>query len=191
MSFNMDDYVDVAERIRLAKEIYPDMRLQPANPAVPYVIEEIQGVTYIVYTAAFYRDATDLLPGIAAAWEQVPGTTPYTRGSELMNAETSAWGRAIIAATGMATKKIASKEEVRQAQGRVERWTATDKSPEVDGWSTVVSESTHGGHSSPGGNPKCAHGEMKWWAPKDKPDAGSYYCPLPKDSPGKCDRVKA
>jgi len=41
MSFNMDDYVDVAERIRLAKETYPDMRLQPANPAVPYVIEEI------------------------------------------------------------------------------------------------------------------------------------------------------
>ena len=191
MSFNMDDYVDVAERIRMAKELYPDMRLQPANPAVPYVIEEIQGVTYIVYTAAFYRDATDLLPGIAAAWEQVPGTTPYTRGSELMNAETSAWGRAIIAATGMATKKIASSEEVRQAKGRIESWSAKDKSLEVDGWSTVPGNSGHESHPETGGDPTCKHGAMKWWAPKDKPDAGMWYCPLPKDSPGKCDRVKA
>ena len=191
MSFNMDDYVDVAERIRLAKEMFPEMRLQPANPAVPYVIEEIAGQTFIVYTAAFYRDATDLLPGIGCAWELIPGATPYTKGSELMVCETSAWGRAIVAATGMATKKIASSEEVRQAKGRIESWTTKDKSLEVDGWSTVVSESTHGGHSSSGSDPKCAHGAMKWWAPKDKPDAGMWYCPLPKDSPGKYDRVKA
>ena len=191
MSFNMDDYVDVAERIRLAKEMFPDMRLQPANPAVPYVIEEIAGQTFIVYTAAFYRDATDLLPGIGCAWELIPGATPYTKGSELMVCETSAWGRAIVAATGMATKKIASREEVRQAQGRIESWTAKDKSLEVDGWSTVVSEPGLPSDSQTRGNPKCAHGEMKWWSPKDKPDAGMWYCPLPKDSPGKCDRVKA
>ena len=191
MSFNLDDYVDVAERIRLAKEQYPDMRLQPANPAVPYVIEEIAGQTFIVYTAAFYRDATDLLPGIGCAWEIIPGATPYTKGSELMVCETSAWGRAIVAATGMATKKIASKEEVQQARERIERWTAADKSPEVDGWSTVPDLPRVPGDSQTGGDPKCAHGAMKWWAPKDKPDAGMWYCPLPKDAPGKCERVKA
>jgi len=191
MSFNLDDYVDVAERIRMAKEIFPDMRLQPANPAVPYVIEEIAGQTFIVYTAAFYRDATDLLPGIGCAWEIIPGATPYTKGSELMVCETSAWGRAIVAATGMATKKIASKEEVQQARGRIERWTAADKSPEVDGWSTVPDLPRISSDSQTGGDPKCAHGAMKWWAPKDKPDAGMWYCPLPKDAPGKCERVKA
>jgi len=190
MSFNLDDYVDVAERIRMAKELYPDMRLQPANPAVPYVIEEIAGQTFIVYTAAFYRDATDLLPGIGCAWEIIPGATPYTKGSELMVCETSAWGRAIVAATGMATKKIASKEEVQQARGRIERWTAADKSLEVDGWSTVPDLPRVPGDSQTGGDPKCAHGAMKWWAPKDKPDAGMWYCPLPKDAPGKCERVK-
>lgn len=187
----MDDYVDVAERIRLAKEMFPDMRLQPANPAVPYVIEEIAGQTFIVYTAAFYRDATDLLPGIGCAWELIPGATPYTKGSELMVCETSAWGRAIVAATGMATKKIASREEVRQAQGRIESWSATDKSPEVDGFSAVPGSQGYATNTQTGADPKCAHGPMKWWAPKDKPDAGSYYCPLPKDSPGKCERVKA
>jgi hypothetical protein len=190
MSFNMDDYVDVAERIRLAKELYPEMSLQPANPLAPFTIEEIQGITYVCYVAAFYRDPADPTPGIGVAWEVVPGTTPYTRGSELMNAETSAWGRAILA-VGLPSKKVASREEVQQAKGRLESWTAKDKSPEMDGWSTVPDNPGHESNSQTRGNPKCAHGEMKWWSPKDKPDAGSYYCPLPKDAPGKCDRVKA
>jgi hypothetical protein len=52
------------------------------------------------------------------AWEPVPGKTPYTRGSELMVAETSAWGRA-LAAIGIATNKsVASAEEVRSARER-------------------------------------------------------------------------
>ena len=118
MSFDLSEYVDVAERIKIAKELYPEISLQPANPSVPYVIEEIQGSTYVIYTAAFYRDPNDLIPGIGCAWEVIPGTTPYTRGSELMVAETSAWGRAIVA-VGISSKKIASKEEVVNAQNRV------------------------------------------------------------------------
>lgn len=190
MSFDLSEYVDVAERIRLAKELYPEMSLQPANPLVPFTIEEIQGVTYVCYVAAFYRDPADATPGIGVAWEVVPGSTPYTRGSELMNAETSAWGRAILA-VGLPSKKVASREEVQQAKTRLESWSAKDKSPEVDGWSTVPDLSGHGANPQTGADPKCAHGAMKWWAPKDKPDAGMWYCPLPKDSPGKCERVKA
>lgn len=46
-----------------------------------------------------------------------PGRTPYTLGSELMNAETSAWGRAIIAVGAADSKKgISSAEEVRNRQ---------------------------------------------------------------------------
>ena len=49
------------------------------------------------------------------AWEPIPGPTPYTKDSELMNAETAAWGRAIIAA-GIPSKKIASSQEVQARQ---------------------------------------------------------------------------
>ena len=111
----MDDYVDVAERIRLVKEKYPDAVFQPSNPAKPYEIIEVAGTTFIVYTAALYRDPFDACPAIATAWEEVPGRTPYTKGSELMNAETSAWGRCAIA-LGIPSKKIASVEEIK---GRV------------------------------------------------------------------------
>lgn len=112
MSFSMDEYVDVAERIRLVKEKYPDAVFQPSNPAKPYEIIEVAGTTFVVYTAALYRDPFDACPAIATAWEEVPGRTPFTKGSELMNAETSAWGRCAIA-LGMPSKKIASAEEVR------------------------------------------------------------------------------
>jgi hypothetical protein len=50
-----------------------------------------------------------------------PGRTPYTKGSELQNAETSAWGRAIVAVGAADTKKgIASSEEVRNRRGEQE-----------------------------------------------------------------------
>jgi hypothetical protein len=65
-----------------------------------------------------YRTPDDGRPGIGTAWEPVPGRTPYTRGSEVQNLETSAWGRA-IAALGVATKAgIATAQEVEGAQAR-------------------------------------------------------------------------
>lgn len=66
---------------------------------------------FVVYTAAAYRHPDDPCPGIGVAWEPLPGLTPYTHNSEVMNAETSAWGRAIVA-VGAADAK-ASAEEVR------------------------------------------------------------------------------
>jgi len=105
----MDDYVDVAERIRQFKERYPEGSLQSLiKPKRWYFGEQI----YVVYCAAAYRTPDDPRPGIGWAWEPVPGPTPFTRDSELMNAETSAWGRAIVA-LGFETKKIASANEVR------------------------------------------------------------------------------
>lgn len=109
----LDDYVDVAERIRQFRELHPEGSLQPANPAEPYQIVEVGGSTFIVYVAAAYRTPDDPRPGIGVAWEPIPGKTPYTRDSELMNAETSSWGRAIVAALAADTKKIATLDEVR------------------------------------------------------------------------------
>lgn len=107
MSFNLDEYVDVSERIRQFAEKFPEGSLQ----------SEIEFVSGGVLCKAFaYRTAADERPGIGHAFEPIPGKTPYTRDSETMNAETSAWGRAIVA-LGFETKKIASANEVRARQG--------------------------------------------------------------------------
>jgi hypothetical protein len=108
-----DDYVDVAERIRIFRDKYPEGSLQPVNPGKPFDIIEIGNKCFIAYTAAAYRHPGDTLPGVAVAWEPFPGPTQFTRDSELMNAETSAWGRAIMAALAADSKRIASLDEVR------------------------------------------------------------------------------
>lgn len=110
--FSMDDYVDVAERIRLFAERFPDGCLQSELEALRNAEGGIEGW----FCRAFaYRSAEDERPGMGHAYEPVPGKTPYTRDSEAMNAETSAWGRAIIA-LGFPTKKIASRQEVTARQ---------------------------------------------------------------------------
>lgn len=127
--FKMDDsYVTVAERIIEFREKYPKGSLQPWNFAEPYRLELVNGNQCFVVVAAAYRDADDTRPGIGMAYEPVPGATPYTRGSELQNAETAAWGRAIVAVLAADTKRgIASREEVRV---QLERTTANE--PEVN-----------------------------------------------------------
>lgn len=113
-NFNLDpDYVTVAERIVEFRNKYPEGSLQPWNPAAPYTIELINGNPNFVVVAAAYRTPDDTRPGIGMAYEPIPGSTPYTRGSELQNAETAAWGRAIVATLAADTNKgIATKEEV-------------------------------------------------------------------------------
>lgn len=113
----LNDYVDVAARIAEFRGKYPEGSLQPLDLTQPYRVETIGDKTYIVVVAAAYRSPGDQRPGIGMAYEQWPGRTPYTRDSELQNAETSAWGRAIVAALAADTKKgIASAEEVRNRQ---------------------------------------------------------------------------
>jgi hypothetical protein len=108
------DYVDVAERIVEFRTKYPEGSLQPADLGKPYSIEDLDGNTYIVVVAAAYRTAEDARPGIGMAYEPFPGRTRFTRGSELQNAETSAWGRAIVAALAADTKRgVSTREEVR------------------------------------------------------------------------------
>ena len=100
--FKMDDYVDVAQRIADFSEKYPEGSLQSE-------LTLLEG-GWLCKARAF-RTPDDARPGIGHAFEPVPGKTPYTKDSEAMNAETSAWGRAIVA-LGFQTKKIASKQEV-------------------------------------------------------------------------------
>lgn len=116
-------YVDVAERIREFKTAYPTGSLQQVRWSIETVPSYINGNpverTFIAYTAAAYRTPDDERPGIGTAWEPFPGPTNFTRDSELMNAETSAWGRAIVAALASETKRIATAEDVRNRQAAV------------------------------------------------------------------------
>jgi hypothetical protein len=110
-----EDYVEVSERIRQFSELYPTGSLQSEWD---YVMRD--GEQWLVVKASAYRSPEDARPGIGHAWEPIPGRTPYTKGSELMVGETSAWGRS-LAAIGIAVNKgIASANEVRSAQGRAD-----------------------------------------------------------------------
>lgn len=111
MSIDLGSYNDVASRMREFFDKHPDGRLRPASP---WRVETIGDKTFVVFEAAAYRTADDANPGIGTAWEPFPGRTQFTRDSELMNAETSAWGRAILAVGAADTRKgVASAEEVR------------------------------------------------------------------------------
>jgi len=123
------DYVDVAERIRIFREQYPTGTLQPVNLAEPFSITIIGERTFITYTAAAYRTPDDPRPGIGVAWEPFPGRTPYTKDSEAMVAETSAWGRAIVAALAADTKRIASLDEVNARREQKQQHPAATSAP--------------------------------------------------------------
>lgn len=110
-----DDYIEVSERIRLFVEQYPTGSLQADWGMVDRDSEQ-----WLAVKAYAYRYPDDARPGIGHAWEPIPGRTPFTKGSELMNGETSAWGRA-LAAIGIAVNKgVASANEIRSAQGRAD-----------------------------------------------------------------------
>lgn len=109
----LDSYNTVAERIAEFGAKYPEGCLQQ----VSVDFRQVNDRWWVVYTAAAYRTPDDARPGIGTSWEPIPGATPYTRDSEVQNAETAAWGRAIVAVLAAETKKgIASFEEVRNRQ---------------------------------------------------------------------------
>ena len=107
MAYDLSDYVDVAERVQKFHEKYPEGSLQSE-----WTVVELDGKPTIVVKAFAYRTPDDAKPGIGHATEPLPGLTKFTKNSELMVGETSAWGRA-LAALGFEVKRgIASREEV-------------------------------------------------------------------------------
>ena len=131
MSYNMDGYVQVVDRIKLFYAKYPEGSLQMGTPT----FIEVEGHTWALGRAYAYRTPTDERPGVGTAWEIVPGTTNFTRGSEIQNLETSAWGRAIGSLGIGIDANIATLDEVQQAKerGKVMRTTET---PPDDPWQT-------------------------------------------------------
>jgi len=106
----LGNYNDVASRIVEFRDKFPEGSLTQ----VDLQFLNFAGKDWVVYTAAAYRSPEDQNPGIGTAWEPVPGPTRFTKDSELQNAETAAWGRAMMASLAVDAKKgIASTEEVR------------------------------------------------------------------------------
>jgi hypothetical protein len=130
-SFNLENYVDVDGRLTWFFERFPEGSLQAEVLHFPTA-----DLPILVVKAYAYRSMGDVTPGIGTASEVYPGTTPYTKGSELMNAETSAWGRA-LAAIGAPTKgHVASRDEVKGASSRREA-IPPQAEPKVEGGSVV------------------------------------------------------
>ncbi len=126
--FSMDDYVDVAERIQDAADRYPNqgelLGMSFGDPE--WGVIEIGGQSFVHCKVPLHRNALDPKPAWGIAWEPFPGRTSFTKDSELMNAHTSAMGRAVIAAGLVANRKLASRQEVRN---RVEDQRAAESAP--------------------------------------------------------------
>ena len=112
MSYDLSDYVEVSERIEQFYATHPQGSLQGEGE---FVRDEQGRIFGYVYRAQAFRSSEDTCPGVGTAFEPIPGKTQFTRDSEVMNAETSAWGRAIVAC-GFPSKHIASANEVRARQ---------------------------------------------------------------------------
>lgn len=111
----MDNYVDVATRLKIAFERWPEMRIQETAREV---IEMPDKSCFIRCTVTIWRDPKDPIPVIASACEIYPGRTPYTKFSESEVGYTSAVGRALAYAGIGANKSLASRDEVLAAQSR-------------------------------------------------------------------------
>lgn len=109
MSFNLDDYIEVSERVRQFYEKHPAGRL------VTELIE-LTPDRVTVKALAFTEVADPYPSGTGHSSLTIPGQTPYTKGSELENAETSAVGRAIAFCGFSTSKSIASRDEVQSKQ---------------------------------------------------------------------------
>ena len=112
--YNMDGYIDVPSRMALFYKRHPEGSLQMD----PIEWVEIDGKRWALGRAYAYRTPDDPRPGIGTAWEIVPGTTSFTRGSEVQNLETSAWGRAIGSLGIGIDKSIATLDEIEHAKAR-------------------------------------------------------------------------
>jgi len=100
-------YETVAERMTRFYNDFP----QGAVRTVSWEAVTLAEQSYVVVSAVAYRTPDDPHPGTGTAWEPVPGRTAFVRFSEVMNAETSAWGRA-LASLGFFGHSIATQDEI-------------------------------------------------------------------------------
>jgi hypothetical protein len=95
----------------MALERWPELRIVENRPEIITIGDKV----FIAVTVQAWRTPDDQIPAQNTAWEIFPGATPFTRGSEMMNASTSALGR-VLGFMMSFGPKMASAEEVRNRQ---------------------------------------------------------------------------
>jgi len=115
MSNFMDGYLDVATRLKMAFEKYPDLRIQETHREV---VEMPDKSCFIRCTVTIWRTADDPIPCVASACELYPGRTSFQKYSENEVGYTSAVGRALAYMGFSGNKSLASLDEVNSAKGR-------------------------------------------------------------------------
>ncbi len=133
---NLDGYVPVVERLRRARADHPDLRVVE----LPHDVVTIGDRISILCRVEVRLDPSDPCPTIGSVLEPFPGSTPFTRGSELMVGYTSALGRALGYLGYGIEHGIASRDEVEARSGptvptvparRSQRPTEPDPGPSV------------------------------------------------------------
>lgn len=163
MAFDLSNYVDVKTRIKMFYERFPEGSLQFEFKGT--LGENIWGVAFA------YRTPDDPRPATGTASELAKGKTAYTNGSELMNLETSAIGRA-IGNLGIGIEAgMATKDEVEFAK---ERQREIPTAP-YDPWEADKLGTVEQALAAMGAVPLCACGvEMKRKAGTRKSDGKPY-----------------
>jgi hypothetical protein len=112
--FDLGDYVEVKDRLKILYELYPQARLVTAEVRWPAPDDDKPRVAV---KALAYRTPDDPQPAVGWSWMELPGTTSYTRGSASWRTpRRSAWGRAIAALGILVDRSIASAQEVANKQ---------------------------------------------------------------------------
>ena len=106
-SFDLNDYVQVNERIEKFYEKYPEGSIQTE------IILNENGM--VIFKAYAYRNNEDTRPATGHAMEK-EGSSYINKTSHIENCETSAVGRALAMLGFEIKKSIASKEEVENAK---------------------------------------------------------------------------
>jgi hypothetical protein len=116
--YDLKDYIDARTRIEMFYKQYPTGSLQFEYLGVLDVNPD-----YFYGVARAYRTPDDTRPATGYAQEAINGKTSFTRGSELMNLETSAISRAvgmlgigISVAVATLQEVVASAERAEQQQ---------------------------------------------------------------------------
>lgn len=111
------NYTTVNERLIMALEKYPDLRIQE-HPSE--IITTVNGET-LICTVTIWRDANDERPTIASAAEIIPGRTPFTKFSERENGFTSAVGRGLGYMGFGIDRSIATSDDIQNAGGIIKK----------------------------------------------------------------------
>lgn len=113
MSFSLGDYVTVNERLRLALEKFPELRVVEDPPKF---VEAPDGKTFVEVRMTVFRTPDDTLPMVGHIHEEYPGTTSFTKTAEVPNAYTSCLGR-ILGYMGFGiSKSLASRDDIERRE---------------------------------------------------------------------------